>query len=129
MSDKFVSGTKKNQDLITLYSQLDNMLNRSQWHFESEYKDRNTCAFVFAHTTGDASVRYENLNALANILHHAGIKSSIIARDGLISDVVIAPEYTNLARKMFAKYQSGNRNIAKAYDAALEQEWLRQRQK
>ena len=129
MTNNFKSATQKIQDLMTLYSQLDNAPNRGQWHFDSQYDNANVCAFVFSHTTTDISKRSETLNMLANILFRAGIKSSIIAKDGMMSDIVIAPEYTDLARKLFNKYQSNSRGESKSYNMMLEQEWLNQRHK
>ncbi len=129
MNNKYTSGTQKIQDLITLYGTLDNLPNRNQWHFEPAYENDGTCAFVFAHSTADLNKRGETINMLANVLYRAGIKSSIRARNGVIADVVIAPEYADLARKMFARYQGNNKTAVRANDILLEQEWLRQRQK
>lgn len=129
MANNFDSASKKIQDLMTLYAQLDNLPSRSRWHFEPKYDMRNTCAFVFAHQTGDASKRYEVLNELSRVLYKAGIKNSIQAREGIMADVVVDPGHAELARKMFARYQSDNRGVAKNNIALLEQEWLRQCQK
>ena len=129
MTNKYNSAKKKIQDIMTLYQQMDSLPNRTQWHFEPRYKDGNSCAFVFAHTTADVSKRYDDLKVFANVLDNAGIDYSFIARDGKIADVIIKPEHTDLARKMFARYQTGGHNTAKGNEVLLEQEWLRQRQK
>ena len=129
MANNFDSASKKIQDLMTLYTQLDSLPSRSRWRFEPKYDMRNTCAFVFAHQTGDASKRYEVLNELSRVLYKAGIKNSIQAREGIMADVIVEPEYAELARKMFARYQTNNPDASKVNNALLEQEWLRQRQK
>lgn len=129
MASNFDAASKKIQDLMTLYAQLDNLPSRSRWHFEPKYDMRNTCAFVFSHQTADASHRYDSLNELSRLLYNAGIKNTIQARNGLVADVVIAPEYAELARKMFARYQTNKPDISKVNNTLLEQEWLRQRQK
>ena len=125
MKNGFNSANQKIQDLMTLYEQLDCLPNRNQWHFEPQYQDGASCAFVFSHTTTDVSQRWDTLNLLANVLSRGGIKSSIIARGGLMSDVIIKPEYTELARKIFSKYQTNAHDVNKTNYASLEQEWLR----
>ena len=127
MNFKFAQ--QKIQDLMSLYDHLDTAPNRAQWHFEPNYKNGTACAFVFGHTNNNVSQRYESLNILSKILLQAGIKNALVAKDGLVSDIIIEPEHTDLARKMFARYQMNNRGITKTYDTALEQEWLRQRTK
>lgn len=129
MKQDFSSATQKIQDLMTLYGQLDGLSNRAMWHFEPKYKDRATCAFVFAHTTTDAAKRYEELNLVSDILSRAGIKNSLVASDGLISDVIIAPECADLATKIFSRYHKSGAGITKGYDIALEKEWLSRHQK
>ena len=129
MANNFTAATKKIQDLMTLYAKLDGLPNRAQWHFDPKYQNGESCAFVFAHQNADSEKRYESLSALANVLSSAGIKASMIAQNGVIADVIIRPEYADLARKMFARYQSDNRGVAKNNIALLEQEWLRQCQK
>lgn len=125
MNNKLNSANQKIQDLMTLYDQLDSLPNRNQWFFDPQYQDGTSCAFVFSHTTTDVSQRLDTLNLLANVLYHGGIKASIIARDGLMSDVIIRPEYTELARQMFSKYQTNAKSGDKTNYASLEQEWLR----
>ncbi|MBQ8255781.1 MAG: hypothetical protein IJY99_02330 [Alphaproteobacteria bacterium] len=129
MANNFDTASKKIQDLMTLYAQLDNLPSRSRWHFEPKYDMYNTCAFIFAHQTSDASKRYEVLNELARVLHNAGIKNTIQAREGTMADVVVDPGHAELARKMFARYQTNKPDVSKVNNALLEQEWLRQRQK
>ncbi len=125
MKNNFNSANQKIQNLMTFYDKLDHLPNRNQWHFEPQYQDGISCAFVFSHTTTDVSKRWDDLNLLANVLSQGGIKAGIIARNGLVSDVIIKPEYTELARKIFAKYQIGEQNSGKISHTLLEQEWLR----
>lgn len=129
MANRFDDANKKIQNLMTLYNQLDNLPNRGQWRFEPRYDIRDTCAFVFSHPSGDGAKRYDSLNELAGVLYKAGIKNAIQARDGVMADIVIAPEYAELARKMFARYQTNGNNISLSNTVLLEQEWLRQCQK
>lgn len=129
MSKSFTSATKNIQDLITLYDTLDSLPSRGQWRFVPNYDSRDTCAFVFSHPSRDASERYNSLNGLSGVLYKAGVKNAIQARDGIVTDVVIASEYANLARKLFARYQENGKNMAQTDELQLEQEWLRQRQK
>ncbi len=84
---------------------------------------------MFAHPTTDIEKRNQSLNMLGNILFHAGIKCYFRACDGIIQDVEIAPEYAELARKLFARYQDDGKQAPRSIDLRLEQEWLRQRQK
>ena len=127
MTSAFSTANKRVQDLTTLYNSLDELPNRNQWYFEPKYNNNDQCAFVFLHTNTDASARYDSLNMLSNILAQAGIKNSLIAKNGIISDVVISPEYADLARKMFTRYQPNNNSATKKQDLPLEQDWLYQR--
>lgn len=127
--DKFNSGSRKIQSLASLYSQLDSLPNRRQWWFEPNYKNYGTAAFMFSHSTIDGDKRSQDLNLLAAVLFHAGIKCNLRASDGIIQDVEIAPEYSDLARKLFARYQSNSNSPSHTTDLRLEQEWLAQRQK
>jgi len=129
MNNNFASATKKIEDLTTLYTKMDALPNRGQWHFEPSYNNSDACAFVFSHTTSDASRRNTDLNMLASVLYHAGIHVSLAAVDGMPSNIIIAPKHADLARKLFARYQITASGAAKTNNVQLEQEWMRMRQK
>ncbi len=119
MGNNFDSANRKVQDVMSLYKQMDALENRDQWYFEPKYQGNDSCAFVFSHKTTDAYQRYNDLNALANVLSGAGINCSLIARDGLISDIIIAPNSTEYARKIFVKYQKNERSATKNMEQGL----------
>ena len=116
MGSSFETAGKKIQDLMSLYAQLDSLPNRAQWRFDSNYKNGTACAFVFNHNSTDVAQRYDSLNALSAILSRAGIKNSIIAKNGIISDIVIDPEQADWARKTFAKYQQNTQPLGHALE-------------
>ena len=129
MGNQFTDATKKIQDWTAVYNRLDTLPNRKDWYFKPTYTNHDTCAFVFSHATADINARYSSINMLSNVLSQAGIKNSLVSRDGILSDILIAPEQADLARKIFAKYEAGHDNTSKKYDSHLGQEWMNQHQK
>ena len=117
MGNKFEDATQHVQDWTELYRQLDALPNRHQWHFAQNYLDHDTCGFVFAHANPGSEESYNSISMLSKTLYNAGIRNSLIARNHILSDVIIAPEYAELARKLFAKYEPSQKDETKTNDA------------
>ena len=116
-NDKFKDATQRVHNLVEMYRRLDASPSRRQWYFTPNYPGRDTCGFVFAHPNPGSDESYKIISAFSDILEDAGIRCNLTARDHKLSDVTILPEYAELARKLFARYELDPKDETKTRDA------------